>query len=264
MALVALFLGLVALTLLATVANDEATAQTGPTISIDKGANPLSLPAPGGDFTFSVTVANTSTVPLLIVSLNDNIYGNIGDPARPNNTCDDLIGDVLASGEDSFCTFVGAFTGDAGDSQTDVVTVVGSDDAGNQVTNSDDAMVTLSGTISVPSTTVPTTTTTTRPLTCTKTGAGNIVGTAGPDVICGSSGPDNITGSGGNDTIFGNGGNDNITGGDGNDKIFGGPGNDTMTGGNGNDTISGQGGVDKATGGSGTDSCSAETVLSCP
>ncbi|MEX2552134.1 MAG: hypothetical protein WD627_03925, partial [Actinomycetota bacterium] len=117
-----------------------------PSIRVIKTVDPASRPVPGGDFTFTLVVTNTSDVPLTITSLTDDVYGDLGDPARPNNNCDELIGDVLQPGQSTApCTFVGAFTGDAGDSQTDVVTVVGRDDSGNTVTDDDDAVVTLFG-----------------------------------------------------------------------------------------------------------------------
>ena len=115
-----------------------------PSISVEKTAAPLTRIEPGGDFTFTVVVTNTGGVPLTILTLTDNIYGNIGTSADPNNTCDDLIGDVLAPGASSApCTFVGAFTGSAGASQTDIVTVIAEDEAGTDVTDTDDAVVSL-------------------------------------------------------------------------------------------------------------------------
>ena len=60
------------------------------------------------------------------------------------NTCDDLIGDTLAAGGGSTtCTFVGVFNGVAGDTETDTVTVVGTDENGNTATDADDAIVTI-------------------------------------------------------------------------------------------------------------------------
>ncbi len=64
---------------------------------------------------------------------------------------------------------------------------------------------------------------------CTVSGAGDITGTAGNDVICGSPGPDRITGLGGNDVIFGFGGDDQLVGGPGTDMLLGGDGDDRLT-----------------------------------
>ena len=99
-----------------------------------------------------------------------------------------------------------------------------------------------------------TATATTAIVTCTITGAGDITGTDGDDVICGSAGPDRIAGLGGNDTILGLGGDDMVSGGEGNDVLHGGTGSDRLTGGNGNDQIfGGGGGVDRLSGDAGDD-----------
>jgi Ca2+-binding RTX toxin-like protein len=108
---------------------------------------------------------------------------------------------------------------------------------------------------------------------CTITGAGNIVGTPGDDVICGSPGNDHIEGLGGNDVILGFGGDDFLSGGDGNDMIFGGLGNDALLGGSGNDFLSGGPGNDRFSAdagervdvGAGTDQCAFSGVaVACP
>lgn len=88
---------------------------------------------------------------------------------------------------------------------------------------------------------------------CTVTGAGDILGTPGDDVICGSPGFDRIAGLGGNDTIFAGGGNDWVDAGPGNDTVFGGAGNDDLAGEDGNDRLYGGEGVDRLAGGTGDD-----------
>lgn len=114
-----------------------------PTITVDKAASPASLPAPGGAFTFTVVLTNTGTVPLVITSLNDDVYGNLATLAG-TNTCDDLIGTTLNAGQSTApCAFTGDFTGTQGQSQTDTVTAVATDVGGNQATGSDTATVTL-------------------------------------------------------------------------------------------------------------------------
>src|SRR5205085_302542 len=94
-----------------------------PTIAVNKTASPLTRPAPGGDFTFTVVVTNPSADPLTITALTDNIYGNIAT----QGTCTTAIGTVLPSGGTYSCSFPGTFTGAGGASQTDIVTVTGSD-----------------------------------------------------------------------------------------------------------------------------------------
>ena len=92
-------------------------------------------------------ITNPGPIDIVITSLDDDVYGDLGDPANPDvsaNTCDDLIGDTLAAGGGSTtCTFVGVFNGVAGATETDTVTVVGTDINGNTATDADDAVVTI-------------------------------------------------------------------------------------------------------------------------
>jgi hypothetical protein len=96
-----------------------------PQIAVTKAATPLTKEAPGGTFTFTVTVSNPSTLtPVTITALTDNIYGNL--VTRPGSTCGALIGVTLAPGATSApCSFTGTFDGASGASQTDTVTVTG-------------------------------------------------------------------------------------------------------------------------------------------
>ncbi len=125
--------------------NDDATVtirDVVPAISVDKTATPLTLPEPGGTFTFSVAVTNTGPESVTITALTDDIYGNIA--TRAGSTCDTLIGITLAIGETSpTCSFPGDFIGNAGESQTDIVTAIAVDDDDTEVTDDDDATVTL-------------------------------------------------------------------------------------------------------------------------
>ncbi|MEZ4597174.1 MAG: hypothetical protein R3C32_10350 [Chloroflexota bacterium] len=76
---------------------------------------------PGGDFAFSVTVTNDSLEPVTLTVLDDDIYGSLdgeGDCALPQTT----------AGGSYACSFTGSFLGNAGDSQTDVVTATAEDD----------------------------------------------------------------------------------------------------------------------------------------
>jgi Tol biopolymer transport system component len=120
-----------------------------------------------------------------------------------------------------------------------------------------------------------------RLLPCTITGAGQILGTAGNDVICGSAGADSIVASGGDDVIYPGGGNDSVSAGGGNDIVFGDHGNDRIFGDAGNDTLfgdqeddqisggpgddiaSGSEGNDAVSGADGTDECYAESLRGC-
>ncbi|MEA2704083.1 MAG: hypothetical protein QOD63_2028, partial [Actinomycetota bacterium] len=110
-----------------------------PAIHVDKTASPLSRPEPGGSFTFTVVVTNIGPEALTITSLTDDVYGNLAT----RGTCTNAIGTVLQPGGTYTCNFPGDFFGNAGQSQTDTVTVRGQDSRGIQVTDSDDAIVTL-------------------------------------------------------------------------------------------------------------------------
>ena len=144
----------------ATVQDDDGTPATDtddavvtltdlpPTVLLDKTATPLTLPEPGGTFTFQAVVTNTSAEPVTITALSDSIYGNIAT----QGTCTTAIGMILAADPDGAgpllggqftCTFPGVFNGAAGASQTDVITVTVADNEGNPTTDSDDAVVTL-------------------------------------------------------------------------------------------------------------------------
>ncbi len=114
----------------------------GPQIALKKVASPTSLPAPGGNFTFTATVSNPSTLePVTITKLVDNVYGDLA--TRPGSTCGTLIGVTLAPGATSApCTFTGPFSGSSGASQTDVITVTGTSN-GTTVTATAQATVTL-------------------------------------------------------------------------------------------------------------------------
>ncbi len=118
-----------------------------PEIQIVKSVTPASLPEPGGDFTYDLVITNPGPTAITITSLTDDVYGNLLDPANPDvqpSTCDELAGDVLAAnGGSTTCTFVGTFTGVAGDTEIDTVTVIGTDENGNTATDEDDAIVTI-------------------------------------------------------------------------------------------------------------------------
>jgi uncharacterized repeat protein (TIGR01451 family) len=116
-----------------------------PTIAVQKSVTPLSRQAPGGDFTFTVVVTNTTNPPepVTITSLVDNVYGDL--TTRPNSTCNTAIGTVLQPGASYTCTFTGPFTGNPGASQTDTVTATAVDQFGNQARASAQATVNLTG-----------------------------------------------------------------------------------------------------------------------
>ena len=114
-----------------------------PTITVDKTATPLSLPEPGGVFTFNVVVTNNSVEQVTITALTDDTYPNIATLG----TCTTAVGTPLAAspgpGNTYSCSFPGSFTGVGGDAQTDTVTATAVDNEGNSASDTDPATVTI-------------------------------------------------------------------------------------------------------------------------
>ncbi|MCB0957918.1 MAG: DUF11 domain-containing protein [Acidimicrobiales bacterium] len=122
------------------------------TIEVTKTASPTSVAEPGGSVTYTVSVTNTSLEDLWISELEDAIEGappiDITQVAGPitATTCDDLVGAQLAfTGPDATatCTFTVDVAGDDGDVIDDVVTVTAMDNNEGEITDSDDASVTI-------------------------------------------------------------------------------------------------------------------------
>jgi uncharacterized repeat protein (TIGR01451 family) len=113
-----------------------------PTISVTKEASVASVPEPGDDVTYTVTIENTSSTspnPVNVTSITDAVNG--GSSLAPAGlACEDestnplSLPFVLAPGESATCTFTRTVTGNAGDSDNDVVTVSGTDADGDSVT----------------------------------------------------------------------------------------------------------------------------------
>jgi 3',5'-cyclic AMP phosphodiesterase CpdA/Ca2+-binding RTX toxin-like protein len=82
---------------------------------------------------------------------------------------------------------------------------------------------------------------------------GDIVGTAGADVLAGGEGDDTISGLAGDDRLSGDTGDDVLYGGLGNDLLAGGDDDDALDGGVGNDILAGGAGDDLLDGGDGID-----------
>jgi hypothetical protein len=116
-----------------------AAADPPPGIRVVKTATPLSRPEPGGTFSFEVAVTNTSAVPLTLTELVDDVHGDLGG----QGTCTDAIGTTLGSGDSYTCAFAAELSGNAGTTETDVVTVTAVDEDGTEATDDDDAVVAL-------------------------------------------------------------------------------------------------------------------------
>jgi hypothetical protein len=124
-------------------------------LTVVKSASPTSVSETGGTVTYTVQITNGADfVSVTIDSIIDTIYGDLGDSANPNvtdNTCDDLIGDVLAAGGSTSCSFKAFVSGDTGQTITDTVEVCGTDSAGHtDVCGHDDADVTITDVGSTP------------------------------------------------------------------------------------------------------------------
>jgi hypothetical protein len=133
-----------------------------PSLSVDKTAQPTSLAEPGGLVTFTVVVTNTSasTDPVTITSLTDDIHRNL----NIQGTCVGAVGTTIQPDGSFSCSFTATVSGNAGYSETDTVTVTGTDDEGNTTMATDsatvnitnvDASITLVKTANPPSVTEP-------------------------------------------------------------------------------------------------------------
>jgi uncharacterized repeat protein (TIGR01451 family) len=117
-----------------------------PSIVVTKTANPEAVPEPGGPVEFTVEVKNTSvsTDPVTITSLVDDPDG--AGPAEPmdldgKGSC--AVPQLIQPGDTYTCKFTRTVSGNAGDKKTDVVTASGHDDDGHEVSDDDDATVTV-------------------------------------------------------------------------------------------------------------------------
>ncbi len=172
--------------------NEASIVTSSPTIMVDKTVTPATLPEPGGDFNYTVVVTNTSNEVLTIRSLTDDKYGDL--TTRANSTCNTAIGTVLPVGGTYTCRFTAPFMGRAGATLTDIVTVRGTNPSGVEVTDSDDAVVGITGV--APAIAVVKTAT---PLTRPEPG-----GTFTFDVVVTNTGPEIVTITALTDNVYGN------------------------------------------------------------
>ena len=91
-----------------TPADNTATAtfkiRSTPVISVTKTATPTSVPEPGGEVSFTVSVTNTGNVAVSLTSLVDNVHGDVNG----KGTC--VVPQSLAPGASYACSFT-AFVG---------------------------------------------------------------------------------------------------------------------------------------------------------
>ncbi len=105
---------------------------------VSKVANPDTLSEPGGWVTFTVRVNNTSSVDgVTLNSLTDDVHGDLNG----QGTC--VLPQDIAAANFYECAFSALVSGNAGASETDVVTAAGVDDDGNALQAQDSATVTI-------------------------------------------------------------------------------------------------------------------------
>ena len=122
-----------------------------PEISIEKTANPTTLPEPGGVVTFDVVVSNDSPdESVTLTALTDDRFGDLlGADAgliggATATSCNDGVSAItIAAGGTFSCTVTATLAGNAGDTHTNVVTATAVDDEGNSDSDDDDAVVTF-------------------------------------------------------------------------------------------------------------------------
>ena len=203
-------------------------------LSVTKTCDPGPV-APGDVVNCSITAANAGPSAAQDVSVNDDLPAGMTLVGTPSG------GDFACGAGDPFTCRLPTLAATRSATFSFAVRVPENAAPGSSFTNS----ARVSSTTTDPGPGHDTAVATTSVVPCTISGAGDIAGTGGDDVICGSSGPDRIAGSGGSDLLFGLGGDDQLSGGNGNDLLLGGEGNDRLSAGNGNDRLFGSGGDDR-------------------
>ncbi len=106
-----------------------------PTVTLGKWASPTTLPEPGGDFTFTLDITNTSDESVTITALEDSQSASFSDE------CNNLIGSTLAVGASTSCTYTVNHTNAGSYPNKAAVTV--EDDDGSTGTGEDTETVTV-------------------------------------------------------------------------------------------------------------------------
>jgi hypothetical protein len=108
-------------------------------IEVDKTATPASVPEPGGDVTFAVTVAHAApdAGPVYLTSLVDDVHGDLNG----RGTC--VLPQTIDPGDDYGCSFSAYVGGVPGFVETDTISATGVDSNGDPVSDRDAAAVTV-------------------------------------------------------------------------------------------------------------------------
>ncbi|HEV3362578.1 MAG TPA: LPXTG cell wall anchor domain-containing protein [Acidimicrobiia bacterium] len=114
-----------------------------PRIEVEKTADPVTVPEPGGDVTFGVKIINPvgAAEPVTITSLVDDVYGNLAGKGSCLPAATTL---VLAPGATYSCSFT-VFVGPGKPDETRIDTIAGKavDDEGNIAEDKASATVTI-------------------------------------------------------------------------------------------------------------------------
>jgi len=121
-----------------TITNNDIPRGVG-SIDVSKSASPTSIKEPGAQVAYSVRITNTSAdVDVAITNVVDDKFGDLDDDG--GNGCFDVPIN-LPPGAFVSCQFSKQITGVGGTSHINTVTASGQDEAGNPLSDSDDARV---------------------------------------------------------------------------------------------------------------------------
>ena len=108
-----------------------------PTITVSNQPGTATLFEPGGSVLYQVQVQNTSPESVVLSSLSSDLFGNLNG----QGTC--VTGGSVTSGGTYTCAFIGAVSGDAGETITNIVSVQARDNEANVVSASDPGSVSI-------------------------------------------------------------------------------------------------------------------------
>ena len=107
-------------------------------ISVVKSASPTSVPETGSQVTYTVEIANNSDVDAVTIEdISDDELNHLD----LNGICG--VPFTLEPSADAECTFTASIAGQAGENHVNTITVSGTDDDGDAVSNFDEATVTF-------------------------------------------------------------------------------------------------------------------------
>jgi hypothetical protein len=111
-----------------------------PSMTVSKSCSPCTRVEPGGSFTFTAMVTNTSPADAItLTSMIDDIYGDITQIAGTNCS----VSQVIAIGGNYSCSFSVNELHQPPWSQTDTIEFVASDEESNELKQSDSAIITI-------------------------------------------------------------------------------------------------------------------------